>query len=100
MLQKKAIRIITHSDYLSHTAPLFRENGILTSYNIYYILLGQFMYKYFHNVLPSNFDNFFHLNSDHHHYLTSHSTDVHFGSMNTNAGQRSIKHKRPHAVLE
>ena len=29
-LQKKAIRVVSHSDYLSHTDPIFKELKLLT----------------------------------------------------------------------
>lgn len=35
LLQKKAVRILTSSDYLDHCKPLFKETGILTVVNLY-----------------------------------------------------------------
>ena len=44
-LQKKAIRIISRSNYLEHTAPLFKSLKLLTVYNVYDLSCILFMYK-------------------------------------------------------
>ena len=44
-LQKKAIRIITKSSYLEHTAPLFKSQRLLTVYKVYELNCILFMYK-------------------------------------------------------
>ena len=56
-LQKKAIRIINKSEFLAHTEPLFKTEGILPikkliDYNSYI-----FMFDYIHNKLPKTFDS-------------------------------------------
>jgi len=45
MLQKRLIRIITDSDYLDHTGPLFEETGILTVNQIHIYMLSIYMFK-------------------------------------------------------
>ena len=45
LFQKKIIRIITNSDYLSHTKPLFIQTGILSVPLIYKYVLGIQMFK-------------------------------------------------------
>jgi hypothetical protein len=44
LLQKKIIRIVTNSDYLAHTDPLFRQTSILKLEDIHKFLLGQYMH--------------------------------------------------------
>ena len=45
LLQKKAIRNITHSDYLAHTDPLFHSNNILKFHDIYKLNAGMYAYS-------------------------------------------------------
>ena len=45
LIQKKIVRTITHSDYLAHTAPIFKRTRILCIKNIYKYFVGIHMYK-------------------------------------------------------
>ena len=58
-LQKRAVRIITNSSYLSHTKPLFEKYNMLDVYQLFNKELGIFMYKYHKGLLPSSFNNMF-----------------------------------------
>lgn len=49
MLQKKIIRVITLSDYLAHTPPLFYQTEILAFNDIYRYTLGTYMFKQHQN---------------------------------------------------
>jgi len=51
-LQKKALRIISDSEYRSHSSPLFKKYKQLNVYDIYDVELHTFMYKHFHRQLP------------------------------------------------
>ena len=44
-LQKKAIKIISKSNYLEHTAPLFKSLKLLTVYNVLDLSCISFIYK-------------------------------------------------------
>ena len=44
-LQKKIIRIITNSDFLEHSLPLFKETNILTLFALNKLHIGTYMYK-------------------------------------------------------
>ena len=46
LLQKKSLRIIYHSAPLSNTYPLFVNDRLLKTNDLYLFHLGQFMYKY------------------------------------------------------
>ena len=35
LLQKKAIRLVTHNTYNSHTQPIIKENGLLNLVNMF-----------------------------------------------------------------
>ena len=58
-LQKRAVRIITNSSYLSHTKPLFEKFNMLDVHQLYKKELGIFMYKNHNGLLPRSFDNVF-----------------------------------------
>ena len=45
LLQKKAVRVITHSKYLEHTGPLFDKLKLLTVYQVYEYNCLLFVYK-------------------------------------------------------
>ena len=77
LLQKRAIRIITNSNYLSHTEPLFHRLKSLRIQDIHTLQTGIFMYKYTYNQLPSLFHHVFNLNTNIRSYPTRHSSDYH-----------------------
>ena len=62
ILQKRAIRIITNSHFLSHTDKLFKKLNILKIQDLYSFQVACFMYKYSKNLLPPLFDDYFILN--------------------------------------
>ena len=75
LLQKKAIRICTGSQYLAHTNPLFNELKTLNVFHINSLQSLLFMFK--NNLLPYSFHNFFILNSTIHSYPTRNSPNFH-----------------------
>lgn len=56
--QKKAIRIITRNEYLSHSEPLFKSLGLLKLQDILSLKLFKFYYKLNYGELPEYFDNY------------------------------------------
>ena len=70
LLQKRAIRIISYSDYLAHTEALFKELKILPIKKVYVFSVAQFMFKYNRQLLPNIFDNMFTMNAFLHTYYT------------------------------
>ena len=61
LLQKKAVRICTHSSFLAHTDPLFHQLNTLKIHEINDLQTAIFMFKYVKGVLPPIFRNFFYL---------------------------------------
>ena len=55
ILQKKALRLITNSSYISHTEPLCKELRALKVFDMFYVAVWKFYYKLMHNDLPSYF---------------------------------------------
>ena len=45
ILQKKLLRLITYSDFLAHTEPLFKRTSILKVTDVHTLVLAQYMYK-------------------------------------------------------
>ena len=56
-LQKKALRIITLSNYISHTEPLYKQLSLLKVDDILKLQQLKFYYKYLHNDLPRYLQN-------------------------------------------
>ena len=76
-LQKRVLRIITGSAKFSHTAVLFSELQILKLEQIYYCAVQMFMYRYYNNLLPNIFCDFFKPNTEVHLYNTRQHSHYH-----------------------
>jgi hypothetical protein len=59
LLQKRAVRAITNSDYRAHSTPLFLDLKVLDIYKLNTFHIAKFMFKYHHNLLPPFFLNLF-----------------------------------------
>ena len=57
LLQKKAVRIITNSNYLAHSEPLFKTLNLLKLEDIIKVNILKFYYQYENNNLPLYFQN-------------------------------------------
>ena len=55
-LQKKAVRIVSGSQYLAHTEPLFKHLNILKAKDLYSLKLLKFYYNLSYGSLPSYFN--------------------------------------------
>ena len=76
-LQKKALRIITHSPPRAHTYSLFNKFKILNIFNIYKYQVSCFVFLHMQKLLPSPLSSLFVLNSDCHQYLTRQKDNLH-----------------------
>ena len=66
--QKKVIRIITNSDYLANTDPLFKKTGILKLDDIFKLQMSSLMWDFENGTLPQCFSNYFtKVNQSHNH---------------------------------
>ena len=63
-LQKKVIRFLTNSKFNSHTAPLFKQLGLLKAADIFKSDFVKLLYKYENSKLPSYFNGMFVLQHD------------------------------------
>ena len=95
LLQKRALRVITNSSYLSNSGPLFDQLKTLKVNDIHTFQTAIFMYKYTYNQLPSMFLNLFTPNSNIHSYPTRRSSDYHLENPKIVLSQKSLKHHGP-----
>ena len=75
-LQKRAMRAITKSNYLVHSAPLFSRLRVLDIYLINSFHLGKFMYKNQNRLFPFIFLELFQTSSQIHKYNTRPASDL------------------------
>ena len=57
-ITKKAIRLITNSNYSAHTTPFSIELGLLKVQDMFKLKLLKFYYKLSYNLLPSYFQTY------------------------------------------
>ena len=76
-VQKKAMRVITHSAWNTHSLPLFKTLNFLTIYDINKLQTACFVYSAIHSILPPTFSHYFQLNSLIHEYNTRSSSKFH-----------------------
>ena len=78
IIQKRFMRIITHSDNYAPSAPLFRKFSILPidSLNIYQICIFAHKFTYHIHDLPHSFENFFRFTSNVHSHNTRYSVNT------------------------
>ena len=76
-LQKRAVRIITSSNYLAHSEPIFKKLYLLKLDDIYRIQLLKFIYKLVNKQLPDYFNqNLLLYNTQRHQHATRACTNV------------------------
>lgn len=95
LLQKKAVRICTDSQYLAHSRPLFHQLKTLTLFDINSLHSLLFIYKYLNNMLPHSFQNFYTLNNAVHSYPTRSSSYIHLVNPKLLIAHKSIRHHGP-----
>ena len=59
ILQKKALRIVTFSQYGSPSSPLFKSLQVIKFYDLVTFDIATFMYKFHNQLLPTAFHSFF-----------------------------------------
>ena len=95
LLQKRALRIISNSNYLANSEPLFYRFQTLKINDINTLQTAIFMYKYTFAQLPSLFHNTFSRNLNIHSYPTRRSTDYHLENPKLILAQKSVRHHGP-----
>ena len=77
LLQKKIIILITFSERLAHTEPLFLQLNILPIDKLIQDRIGLFMYKMYNGLHPPTINNMYIKNSDIHNHNTRHKNYLH-----------------------
>ena len=57
-MQRKAIRTVTHSNYIAHSEPLLKDLYLLSVKDLMSLKLIKFLYKLYHNNLPIYFNDY------------------------------------------
>ena len=83
LLQKKALRIISNTDFRAHTDVLFSSNKLLKIHDIYSLQLGAFMFSLNNDELPLIFNSMFIKNKQYHSYPTRLSGSFHLPKTRT-----------------
>ena len=66
VIQKKCLRIMTFSDFNSHTNPLFIDLKLLKVRDIIKLNQLKLVYEFYNNALPTDLHNLFNFNCDIH----------------------------------
>ena len=93
IMQKRALRAISNSNFRSHSNPLFINYNQLKVFDLCNLNIGSFMYNYCNNLLPSAFNNLFNTNDDYHTYNTRNASDFKYPKIRTELGRKSISYQ-------
>ena len=96
-LQKKALRLVTSSDWNASAAPLYQKPNILSLSKLNKFEIAKFIFNYSSKCLPTTFDQYLILAKTSHSQCTRYSASDHLRIplYKTNRLQRSIKFVGP-----
>ena len=95
LLQKRAIRIITHSHYLHPSANLFSQMKILPIKEIVSLQTGVFMHNCYNGLIPVSLQDYFDLNVNVHSYNTRSANNFHPPLLRTEISKASLFYQGP-----
>ena len=95
LLQKKAIRIISNTDYLAHSSKLFLNLKLLKLDDLMKFQLGTFMYKLKYNKLPNVIPHMFVTNENIHSHNTRNKNGYLIPSVRTNCRKFTVGYAGP-----
>ena len=95
LLQKKATRIISNTDYLAHSSKLFLNLKLLKLDDIMKFQLGTFMYKLKYNKLPNVIPHMFVTNENIHSHNTRNKNGYLIPSVRTNCRKFTVGYAGP-----
>jgi hypothetical protein len=95
ILQKRAVRNISNSDFRSHSTPLFKDLKILKIQDLYNYYLGIFMFKHSMNYLPPIFYSFFKRRLDIHSLNTRNSSNYQLIRNKTTFSSKGVRSMGP-----
>ena len=98
-LQKKILRIITRSNYIAHTEPLFKVTNILKLGDLLKLNALKFYYKLLNNKLPYYFNSFkLNPNNTSHNYPTRHGHLIPRNVTRTQFAQKCLRNSLPELI--
>ena len=92
ILQKRAVRMIAGIRRGEHTSSAYLEYNLLRIDQIRIVQIGEFIYRFEHNLLPPIFKSYFSLGSDVHTHYTRNSTAYRPIKARTNTRRFNIKY--------
>ena len=95
LLQKKAIRIISNTDYLAHSSKLFLNLKLLKLDDIMKFQLGTFLYKLKYNKLPNVIPHMFVTSENIHSHNTRNKNGYLIPSVRTNCRKCTVGYAGP-----
>ena len=95
LLQKRIIWIITGSKRLSHTDPLFKELGLLKLKDVNKFVIGKFMFRWYHDEVPSIFHDYFDYVKNVHNHVTRQKDHLYIPIVRSERGKTKITHRGP-----
>ena len=90
LLQRRAIRIVTHSAFQAHTKPLFIKLKCLNIYDLILFDTWVLMYKCMNNLAPSSFSTIFIKTANLHTYNTRQNQNLYQPFARTNVSFNSF----------
>ena len=93
ILQKKAVRVITFSDFRKHSSPLFDALSIIKLIDLIFFYVAMFMYDFYTAKFPNAFEDLFKKISNRHAYNTSLASRQSYSlpSVRTNYGKFNLR---------
>ena len=97
VIQKRAVRVITFSNFDQHSSPFFKALKIVKFPDLVTYLIAIYMYKFHNQLLPGVFASFFTKVHTVHSYNTRHSAKLtyYLPKARTNYGKFSIRFQGP-----
>ena len=95
LLQKRIIRIISGSKRLSHTDPLFKELGLLKLKDVNKFVIGKFMFRWYHDEVPSIFHDYFDYVKNVHNHDTRQKDHLYIPIVRSERGKTKITYRGP-----
>ena len=81
------------AEYKEHTTPLFIRLSMLQLDDINLQVIALFMFRFFNNMLPDSFNDYFMLNRELHHYNTRLSACAHKNYARTNYSKHLVNYR-------
>ena len=96
VLQKRCVRILTFSDFLTHAKPLFNQLNILQLDDIFHAQKLLFMFDVFTKNVPNELNQYFCLNNTIHSYNTRSINLYHIPKVRLKrTGLQSLRYEGP-----